>query len=101
MMHLMKKWPFTMDLRALINRGMTEAINSDITYPAGGDKSYTRDTYKLALDGTIIMVDSEHFEDTSWYREWEANHPYDESRRYDDDSLDAFEGDSSNRWNID
>jgi hypothetical protein len=47
------------------------------------------------------MVDSEHFEDTSWYREWEANHPYDESRRYDDDSLDAFEGDSSNRWNID
>ena len=77
-------------------------IENWITYPTGGDKSYTRDTYKLALDGTVIMVDSEHFEDTSWYREWEENHPYDEYSRYDDnDGLEAFEGDSSNRWNID
>ena len=77
-------------------------IENWITYPAGGDKSYTRDTYKLALDGTVLMVDSEHFEDTSWYKEWEANHPYDESSRYnEDDGLDAFEGDPSNRWNID
>ena len=77
-------------------------IENWITYPAGGDKSYTKDTYKLALDGTVLMVDSEHFEDTSWYKEWEANHPYDESSRYnEDDGLDAFEGDPSNRWNID
>ena len=77
-------------------------IENWITYPAGGDKSYTRDTYKLALDGTVLMVDSEHFEDTSWYKEWEANHPYDESSRYnEDDGLHAFEGDPSNRWNID
>lgn len=77
-------------------------IENWITYPAGGNKCYTRDTYKLALDGTVIFVDSEHYEDISWLREWEANHPYDESRRYyDDDSLDAFEGNSSNRWNID
>ena len=77
-------------------------IDNWITYPAGEDKSYTKDTYKLALDGTVLMIDSEHFEDTSWHKEWEANHPYDESSRYnEDDGLDAFEGDPSNRWNID
>lgn len=77
-------------------------IDNWIIYQVGYGKSFTRDHYKLALDGTMILVDSEHIEDTSWYREWEANHPYDESHRYDDDdSLDAFEGDASNRWNID
>ena len=77
-------------------------IENCITYPAGEDKSYTKDTYKLALDGTVLMIDSEYFEDTSWHKEWEANHPYDESSRCnEDDGLDAFEGDPSNRWNID
>ena len=75
-------------------------IENCTTYPTGGDKSYTMDTYKLALDGTTIMVNSEHFEDTSWHSEWEANHAYDESRRCDEDDLDAFEGESNNRWNI-
>lgn len=76
-------------------------IENWITYSIGGDKSYTRDIYKLALDGTVIMCDSEYFEDTSWHRDWEASHPYDESRKYDDDDLEAFEGEAGNRWNVD
>lgn len=76
-------------------------IENWITYSIGGDKSYTRDRYKLALDGTVIMFDSEYFEDTSWHRDWEASHPYDESRKYDDDDLEAFEGEAGNRWNVD
>ena len=75
-------------------------IDNWIIYQVGYGKSFIRDHYKLALDGTMILVDSEHIEDESWCMEWEANHPYDESHRPDDDS-DAFEGDASNRWNID
>ena len=78
----------------------SDYIDTWDVYEAGYGK--TVDHYKLALDGTVLLIDSEHHEDTSWYSEWEATHPYDESRRYDDDdSLDAFEGDASNRWNID
>lgn len=96
--------PFQFSLAAPFKN--KDYIENWITYPAGCSKSYTREIFKLALDGTMIKVESEHIEDSSWEitweREWEANHAYDESRRYaDDNSLDAFEGDESNRWNID
>ena len=87
--------------RKLKNKKDKDYIENWITYSIGGDKSYTRDIYKLALDGTVIMFDSEYFEDTSWHRDWEASHPYDESRKYDDDDLEAFEGEAGNRWNVD
>lgn len=76
-------------------------IENWMSYPAGGGKGFTRDTYKLALDGTMILVTSEHVEDPSWYTEWEVNHPYDESPMRDEDDIDAFGGDASSRCNID
>lgn len=60
-----------------------------------------RDTYLLSLDGTMTFLESEYVDNFD-YDEWDARHAYDESRNYyHDDDLDAFEGDASNRWNID
>ena len=71
-------------------------------YEAGYGKSFTREYYYLALDGSITHFNTEHIEDTSWMEEHEIKYAFDESHRYDDsDWLDAFEGDASNRWNVD
>lgn len=48
-----------------------------------------------------IVTPSEYVDNFD-YNEYNARHVYDESRRTEnEDDLDAFEGDASNRWNID
>ena len=80
----------------------TDLIENWEVYEAGYGKSFTREYYYLALDGSITHFNTEHIEDTSWIEEHETKYAVDESHRYDDsDWLDAFEGDSSNRWNVD
>lgn len=80
----------------------TDIIENWKVYKCGYGKSYTREYYYLSLDGTITHFETEHIEDDSWWEEHEVRYALDESHRNeDDDWLDVFEGDSSNRWNID
>ena len=80
----------------------TDLIENWDVYEAGYGKSFNREYYYLALDGSITHFNTEHIEDTSWMEELETKYAVDESHRYDDsDWLDAFEGDPSNRWNVD
>ena len=60
----------------------------------------------FALDGRDFdiaeSVSKENFDECDRADVFMLNHPYDESSRYnEDDGLAAFEGDPSNRWNID
>ncbi len=80
----------------------TNLIENWEVYEAGYGNSFTREYYYLALDGSITHFKTEHIEDTNWIEEHEITYAFDESHRYDDgDWLDAFEGDSSNKWNVD
>lgn len=79
----------------------SDTVENDITYNADDGESYTRESYELALDGSRVFINSEHFEDNSWITEWGASTAGRHQTYYDDCWLDAFEGDASNRWNID
>lgn len=61
------------------------------------------DKYILSLDGAVTLIETTIYEDDSWINDYEARYAFDENRNYqdNDDWLDAFEGDASNRWNID
>ena len=77
----------------------SDSIENIETIHLGDD--LRRDKYLLSLDGTITFLESDYVDNFD-YDEWNARHAYDESRDcYHDDDLDAFEGDASNRWNID
>lgn len=76
-----------------------DSIKNVETIHIGDDLRH--DTYLLSLDGTITFLESEYVDNFD-YDEYNARHVYDESRRTEnEDNLDAFEGDASNRWNID
>lgn len=61
------------------------------------------DKYILSLDGSVTLIDTTIYENNSCTNEPESIYTIDESRNINnnDDWLDAFEGDASNRWNID
>lgn len=79
-----------------------DVIENWEVYDCGYGKSYTREYYYLSLDGAITHFQTEHFEDDSWRVDHDTRYALDEGHRNDDnDWLDAFEGDPSNRWNVD
>lgn len=69
-------------------------------YKNGYDDSVT-DECVLSLDGSVTLINTTIHENNSWMEDYEIIHAFDESRKDNDDWLDAFEGDASNRWNTD
>ena len=62
----------------------TDLIENWEEYDTGYGKSFTREYYYLALDGSMTHFNFEHIEDTSWIEEHEIKYAFDESHRYDD-----------------
>lgn len=72
-------------------------------YYRNGYDDLVMEKYILSLDGTVTLIDTSIYEDDSWIKDYKARYAFDENRNNqdNDDWLDAFEGDASNRWNID
>lgn len=87
-------FPFDFDLDIAFKE---EVIENFHTEELGDD--YRRDTYNLWADGSIELEESE-FVDSFDYNAYELSLGSYRDNEYDE-SLDAYEGDESNRWNSD
>lgn len=87
-------FPFDFDMDIAFTE---DVIKNFHTEELGND--YRRDTYKLWADGSIELEESEYVDNFN-YTEYELSLGSYRDNAYDN-SLDAYEGDESNRWNTD